>query len=48
MSRYRFGTVEVRPAERRVLVEGTPAALGGGHVAFLFAEGLPEQALVAW
>jgi predicted ATPase/DNA-binding winged helix-turn-helix (wHTH) protein len=25
---YRFGTVEVRPAERRVLVAGTPAALG--------------------
>ena len=28
MGSYRFGTVEVRPAERRVLVEGTPAALG--------------------
>jgi predicted ATPase/DNA-binding winged helix-turn-helix (wHTH) protein len=27
--RYRFGRVEVRPAERRVLVGGTPAALGG-------------------
>jgi non-specific serine/threonine protein kinase len=25
---YRFGTVEVRPAERRVLVEGRPATLG--------------------
>ena len=25
---YRFGTVEVRPAERRVLVAGTPAAIG--------------------
>src|SRR5687768_2115418 len=25
---YRFGTVEVRPAERRVLVAGAPAAIG--------------------
>src|SRR6185503_7698217 len=25
---YRFGTFEVRPAERRVLVEGRPATLG--------------------
>jgi non-specific serine/threonine protein kinase len=25
---YRFGTVEVRPAERQLLVEGRPAALG--------------------
>ena len=25
---YRFGTVEVRPAERRVLVAGAPATLG--------------------
>ena len=28
MASYRFGTVEVRPAERRVLVAGAPAALG--------------------
>ena len=28
MASYRFGSVEVRPAERRVLVEGTPAMLG--------------------
>ena len=28
MGTYRFGTIEVRTAERRVLVEGTPAALG--------------------
>jgi non-specific serine/threonine protein kinase len=28
MGSYRFGTIEVRPAERRVLVEGAPAALG--------------------
>src|SRR6187455_1146747 len=28
MGSYRFGTVEVRPAERRVLVDGAPATLG--------------------
>jgi non-specific serine/threonine protein kinase len=28
MASYRFGTVEVRPAERRVLAAGEPAALG--------------------
>src|SRR5262245_66081197 len=28
MGSFRFGTVEVRPAERRVLVDGTPATLG--------------------
>src|SRR6187455_2462020 len=28
MGSYRFGTVEVRPAERRVLVDGAPAVLG--------------------
>src|SRR5258706_953989 len=28
MGSYRFGTIEVRPAERRVLVDGAPATLG--------------------
>ena len=28
MGSYRFGTIEVRPAERRVLVSGAPATLG--------------------
>ena len=37
MGSYRFGTVEVRPAERRVLVEGTPAALGARAFDLLLA-----------
>src|SRR5437879_2000056 len=29
LGEYRFGSSEVRPAERQVLINGTPAALGG-------------------
>ena len=34
---YRFGSVEVRPAERQVLVEGKPAALGARAFDLLLA-----------
>ena len=34
---YRFGAVEVRPAERQVLVEGKPAALGARAFDLLLA-----------
>jgi predicted ATPase/DNA-binding winged helix-turn-helix (wHTH) protein len=37
MGTYRFGTVEVRPAERRVLVDGAPAALGARAFDLLMA-----------
>src|SRR5262252_1324571 len=34
---YRFGAVEVRPDERQVLVEGTPAVLGARAYDLLIA-----------
>src|SRR6266567_3554478 len=34
---YRFGSSEVRPAERQVLINGTPAALGGRAFDLLLA-----------
>jgi non-specific serine/threonine protein kinase len=37
MGSYRFGTIEVRPAERRVLVAGAPAALGARAFDLLLA-----------
>src|SRR5688572_22103868 len=37
MASYRFGTVEVRPDERRVLVAGTPAAVGARAFDLLLA-----------
>ena len=37
MASYRFGSVEVRPEERRVLVDGAPAALGARAFDLLLA-----------
>src|SRR5207253_10490818 len=36
-AQYRFGSSEVRPAERQVLINGTPAALGGRAFDLLLA-----------
>src|SRR5437667_6981175 len=37
LGQYRFGSSEVRPAERQVLINGTPAALGGRAFDLLLA-----------
>src|SRR5207237_7621092 len=37
LDQYRFGSSEVRPAERQVLINGAPAALGGRAFDLLLA-----------